>query len=168
MVGKDILLIAGGIGFPPIRALLAHIVENRKRYGEVDLFYGARSPKDIVYKKELREWGVRKDIGVHLTVDVGDKRWKGRVGVITTLLTDIRPGPNSVAAICGPPIMIKFVVKSLLERGAEERQMYASMERLMQCGFGVCGHCNIGKVYVCKDGPVFRVDGLKKLTEGVW
>lgn len=165
---KNLLLIGGGIGIPPIRALLQHIIKKRGSFGDIDIFYGAKTPDEIVYKKDFKKWSKVKKTKVHLTVDKGKGGWKGNVGVVTTLFEGMKFGKSHVAAACGPPIMIKFVVKSLMERGMKEKQIYASMERLMQCGFGTCGHCNIGKLYVCKDGPVFRVDQLKELTERSW
>lgn len=165
---KNIVLIGGGIGIPPIRALIQCLMENRGSYRHIDLFYGSRTPSDIVYKKEFDIWKGLKDTDLHLTVDKGKKSWKGKVGVVTSLLDDMMFDETHRAAICGPPIMIKFVVKSLLEKGMDEKQIYASMERLMQCGFGTCGHCNIGKLYVCKDGPIFRIDQLNGLTEKSW
>ncbi len=165
---KNVLLISGGIGVPPIRALLQCMLEKRKAYGDISIFYGARTPKDIVYKRAFEKWDKRKDVRVRITVDKATKGWKGSVGVVTALFEGMEFDESYVAAACGPPIMIKFVVKSLVERGMKENQIYVSMERLMHCGFGVCGHCNIGKAYVCKDGPVFRVDELKALTESSW
>ena len=165
---KNVLLISGGIGIPPIRALLQSILEKRMPHGNISIFYGARTPDDIVYKKELKEWNRRKDIDIYLTVDKATKKWKGNVGVVTSLFEGVHFDSSYIAAVCGPPIMIKFVVKTLVEKGLKENQIYVSLERLMQCGFGTCGHCNIGKVYVCKDGPVFRADILNKLTERPW
>jgi NAD(P)H-flavin reductase len=165
---KNMLLIGGGIGIPPIRALLQEILGKRRSYRDIDIFYGAKTPKEIVYKKEFKEWDKARNTSVHLTVDKGSKSWKGNVGVVTTLFEGMKFNRSHVAAICGPPIMIKFVVKTLMERGLKEKQIYTSMERLMQCGFGTCGHCNIGKLYVCKDGPIFRVDQLNELTERSW
>jgi NAD(P)H-flavin reductase len=166
--GKNVLLIAGGIGFPPIKALLLHLLKNRKAYGRVELYYGAKTPEDIVYKKELKEWSKKKDLKVRITVDQATKKWKGHVGVVTTILEDIEVDNKTLAFVCGPGIMMKFVTQKLLEKGMKENRIYVSMERLMQCGVGMCGHCNIGKIYVCKHGPVFRVDELMRLTERPW
>lgn len=166
--GKDVLLIGGGIGIPPIRSLLQYIQENKKSFGKAIIFYGAKTPEDVVYKKEFNEWKKAKGIDVRLTVDKGKGGWKGGVGVVTKLFEGMQFDDSYVAAICGPPIMIKFVVNTLKERGMKDDHIYASMERLMQCGVGSCGHCNIGKLYVCKDGPIFRVDKLGELTERSW
>jgi NAD(P)H-flavin reductase len=165
---KNAILVAGGIGIPPIRALFQSLMEKRRAYKHIDFFYGARTPKDIVCKREFKEWADMKDVDIHLTVDKRAKGWKGNVGVVTTLFNGMEFGKKHAAAICGPPIMIKFVVKSLVEKGMRENQIYASMERLMQCGFGTCGRCNIGKLYVCKNGPVFRMDELNRQTEKPW
>ena len=166
--GKDIILVAGGIGFPPIKALLMFLLMRRKRYGRIELYYGARTPEDIVYKKELREWSKRRDLKVKITVDEATGKWKGNVGVVTTILEDLKVNKRTYAFICGPPIMMKFVTQKLVEKGLKENRIYASMERLMQCGIGACGHCNISHLYVCKDGPSMRVDKLLSLVEKPW
>ncbi len=168
MKGKNVIMVAGGIGSPPIKSLLINLLEKRDCYGRIELYYGARTPEDIVYKSEMKEWGERKDIKVGITVDKKTGGWKGNVGVITTLLEDLIIDSKTAACLCGPCIMSKFVCKKLLERGLEMKRIYVSIERLMQCGMGHCGHCNIGKLYVCKDGPVFRLDELDGLTEKVW
>ena len=166
--GKSILLVAGGVGFPPIKSLLLYLLKNRKVYGRIELYYGAKTPEDLVYKKELKEWSKRKDLKVRVTVDRATEGWKGHVGVVTTILEDVEVDENTLAFMCGPSIMMKFVTLKLKERGLSEDRIYASMERLMECGVGACAHCNIGNVYVCKDGPVFRVDKLFKLVEKPW
>jgi NAD(P)H-flavin reductase len=164
MKGKNIVLVAGGIGFPPVKSLLLSLLKERKKYGKIVLCYGSRSPEELVYRKELEEWN--KNVEVRVTVDKGNVGWKGNVGVVTTILGGLEK--NSLAFICGPPVMMKFVSQKLLENGLKEKQIYASMERLMQCGTGMCGHCNLGKVYVCRHGPVFRLDEMERLTEKTW
>lgn len=164
MEGNDIVIVGGGIGFPPLKSLMLEILKKRKKYGNIILCYGAKTPQDIVYKKEIREW--KKKVDVRVTVDKACKEWKGNVGVVTNLLEDLEG--KGLAFVCGPPVMMKFVTKKLREREFEGRHIYVSMERLMHCGTGMCGHCNIGKVYVCKNGPVFRLDKLEKLTEKIW
>ncbi|MHA1743363.1 MAG: FAD/NAD(P)-binding protein [Candidatus Heimdallarchaeota archaeon] len=166
--GKNILLIAGGIGFPPIKSLLLTLLKKRKSYKRIELYYGAKTPEDIVYKKELKAWSKMEDIKVRIIVDKATKGWRGDVGVVTNILEDAEIDNKTIVLMCGPGIMMKFVTLKLKEKGLRENQIYASMERLMQCGLGVCGHCNIGGLYVCKDGPVFRVDDLFKLTEKPW
>lgn len=165
MAGKNIILVAGGIGFPPIKSLLLRLLEHRKKYCKISLYYGARTPEEIVYKKELDEWNETLDVKV--TVDKGNATWKGNVGVVTKILESAET-KNALAFLCGPPVMMKFASEKLLEKGLKESEVYVSMERLMQCGTGMCGRCNIGKVYVCRHGPVFRLDELKKMTEKIW
>ncbi|UCG95794.1 MAG: FAD/NAD(P)-binding protein [archaeon] len=165
MKGKDIVIVGGGIGFPPLKSLILTLLKKRSMYGDIGIYYGARTPEDIVYKKDLKEWE-GNGVKVRVTVDKGNGKWKGHVGVVTTILEDLRPG--SLAFVCGPSVMLKFVAQKLRESGFKDRQIYVSMERLMQCGTGMCGHCNVGKVYVCKHGPVFGLDELKKLTEKIW
>jgi len=131
------------------------------------LLYGAKNPADIVYKNELEKW--RKNFQILITVDKPTQEWKGNTGVVTNLFDKVEiNNQNTIGVVCGPPIMMKFVVQKFQELDFKENQIYLSMERLMQCGIGQCGHCNIGKKYVCKDGPVFRYDELKGLTEKLW
>jgi len=161
---KNILFIGGGIGLAPLRSLINFVLSNREKYGELTLMYGARTPKDIVFKKEIETW--KKHVDVHLTVDVGDETWKGTVGVVTVLFKEIEVDPkNTVAVMCGPPIMMHFVTKELLKLGFPEDQIFLSLERLMKCGIGICGHCNIGRKYVCKHGPVFTYKETKDFLE---
>ena len=167
MKGKNIVIVGGGIGIPPLKSLVLYLLERRNLYGDIEVYYGARTPEDVVYKNDLKEWK-KRGIKVEVTVDKGNEKWRGNVGVVTTLLENMKVGKNTVACICGPPIMLKFVSMKLVENGMKEDQIYVSMERLMKCGIGLCGHCNIGKAYVCKDGPVFTLKELKKLTERVW
>ncbi len=167
MKGKNIMLIAGGIGIPPIKSLLLDLIKKREEYKNISLLYGARTPADIVYKNDIKKWKKEENIEVKVTVDKADKKWKGNVGVVTELI-GCENKKETVACMCGPCVMSKFVCKKLKGMGIKENQIYVSMERLMKCGIGMCGHCNIGKAYVCKDGPVFRLDKLMELTEGVW
>ncbi len=154
--GKNIVLIGGGIGIPPLRSVIEYIFQHRNEFGYVQLLYGARSPKDIVYKdKLLKDWP--KIIDVKLTVDVADETWKGHVGVVTTIFDQIK-NLDSIFLIVGPEVMMKYSVLELKKRGVKESQIYLSLERKMKCGIGICGHCNLGRFYVCKDGPVFRYD----------
>jgi len=164
MRNENILLIGGGIGLVPLRPLIKYILENRGEFGEVILLYGARTPKDIVFKKELEEW--RKDIDVHLTVDRGDESWSGRVGVVTVLFDEIEVDPNNTFSVqCGPPIMMHFVTKKLRELGFAHERISLSLERQMKCGMGFCGHCMVSGRFVCKDGPVFKYDVIETFLE---
>jgi len=154
MRGHNVLIIGGGIGIAPLKPLIEHIIANRKDYGEVTLFYGARTPKDIVYKQELERWS--KHIDVHVTVDMADDTWRGRTGVVTMLFDYVEVDPRDTYSVqCGPPIMMHFVTKKLLELGFPSERIFFSLERLMKCGMGFCGHCMISGRFVCRDGPVF-------------
>jgi len=160
--GNDVVLIAGGIGLAPLRPALYHILANRERYGRVVLLYGSRTPQDLLYRKELERWRGRFDLEVYVTVDHATQSWLGNVGVVTKLIPKAPFDPfNSIAMICGPEIMMRFTVIELQKRGLEDRQIYVSMERNMKCGIGLCGHCQYGAKFVCKDGPVFRYDEVK-------
>ena len=164
MKGENVLIIGGGIGIAPLRPLIEYIIANRNSFGDVILLYGARTPKDIVYKKELERW--KGEIDVRVTVDIGDETWRGRTGVVTVLLDDVDVDPRETYSVqCGPPIMIHFVTKKLVEMGFPDDRILFSLERLMKCGMGFCGHCMIGSKYVCRDGPVFDYSEVKTLLE---
>ncbi len=162
--GENVLIIAGGIGLAPLRPVIKQILSDRDSYGEVILLYGARTPKDLLYKEELKEW--EKQIDVHLIVDVGDETWKGRTGVVTALFDEISVDPKSTYSLqCGPPIMMHFVTKKLVELGFSGDRIVFSLERLMKCGMGFCGHCMISGRYVCRDGPVFNYSQISNFLE---
>ena len=162
--GKNLVFIGGGIGQAPLRSLINYVVDNRKKYGKLDVIYGARSSKDLSYKQEFAELEKRKDVNVHLSVDVEEDGWKKFVGFVPTNLLRVKPSPkNTIAITCGPPIMIKFVIQNLEKLGFTEDQIFTTLEMRMKCGIGKCGRCNIGNLYVCKDGPVFSYKQLKKL-----
>jgi sulfhydrogenase subunit gamma (sulfur reductase) len=164
--GRDLLFVAGGIGLPPLRSLIWNVLDERARFGKVTILYGARTPTDLVYKQELKEWGKRSDVELHFTVDLADASWTGNVGVVSTLFRHISLKPEStVAYVCGPPIMIRFVVQDLLALGFKAEAVISTLERMMQCGIGKCNHCAIGHRYVCRDGPVFNYSQIRELVE---
>ena len=164
MKGKDILFIGGGIGMAPLRTLLLFMLDNRSDYGHITLLYGARTPQDLCYKEELKEWERREDLELVLTVDREFPDWEGRVGLVPNVLKELAPSPEGKVAItCGPPIMIRFTLQALAELGFGDDQVVTTLERRMKCGVGLCGRCNIGPRYVCKDGPVFTLRQLKEL-----
>lgn len=164
--GKDVLVIGGGIGLPPLRSMIEYIFNHRSDYRDFTILYGARTPSDRVYKYQLVEWEKRPDLKLIQTVDVADKEWTGNVGVVTTLFPKLKLDiPNTVVYTCGPPIMIKFVIIELLKLGLPEKQIVSTLERYMKCGVGKCGHCCIGHKYVCTEGPVFDYTEIKGLTE---
>ena len=156
MRGKDIVFVGGGLGMAPLRTLLLFMLDNRADYGNITLIYGGRTPEHLCFKDELKEWAARGDMQVELTVDVPDKAWAGRTGVVPAVLTELQPSPeNSVAVTCGPPIMIRFTLEALGKLGFSDEQIVTTLERRMKCGIGLCGRCNIGDKFVCVDGPVF-------------
>ncbi|OGP54199.1 MAG: hydrogenase [Deltaproteobacteria bacterium RBG_13_52_11] len=164
MKGKDIYFIGGGIGMAPLRTLLLFMLDNRKDYGAITLLYGARSPQDLCYQEELKEWEARDDMELILTVDREFPAWDKRVGLVPNVLKELAPSPKGKIAItCGPPIMIRFTLQALAELGYKDEQVITTLERRMKCGIGLCGRCNIGTRYVCVDGPVFSLAQLKKL-----
>jgi NAD(P)H-flavin reductase len=163
---KEVFIVGGGVGLAPLRSLFLALAHDINKYKKIYIRYGARTPQDIVYKYLLPEW--KRWIGVDLlqTVDVGDKTWKGRVGVVTTILDKIPLKLiNSVAVVCGPPIMMKFVTIKLLEAGFAGENIYLSMEKNMSCGIGQCRHCRMGKFLTCKDGPVLTWEQIKDIED---
>ena len=166
--GKNILFVGGGIGLPPLCSLIEPMLDSRKEFGDVQILYGARSPADMVYQDCLVEWGKMKEIRFMMTVDVGDSKWIGNVGVVTTLFPKANIiKENTVAFVCGPPIMIRFVILELLSLGFAPENIVSTLERYMKCGVGKCGHCAIGHKYVCLDGPVFSYKEMMRLPEKV-
>lgn len=166
MEDKNILVIGGGMGLPPLRSFILPVIAKRGKFKKFTILYGARTPEDRVYKDLLKEWSSRSDVEFLETVDVAINGWKGNVGVVTTLFNKISIDPQStVAYTCGPPIMIKFVIHDLLKMGLPENMIISTLERYMKCGVGKCGHCAIGHKYVCVDGPVFSYKDIKSLPE---
>ena len=162
--GKDMLFIAGGIGIAPLRSVINYVRAHREDYGHIDVLYGSRSADDLVdYQEMQQEWANEKDFSVYLTIDREQQGWEGHVGFVPSYLKEIGFKPTSTAIICGPPIMIKFVLAGLVEMGFNKTQIYTTLELKMKCGVGKCGRCNIGSKYVCKDGPVFRFDEIDEL-----
>lgn len=160
--GNDIVIVAGGIGLAPLRSALYYVLHHRREYGKVVLLYGARTPADILYLKEIEGWRARFDLEVHVTVDRGVGSWLGNVGVVTHLIPKATFDPrSSVAMVCGPEIMMRFTALALQKRGIDAENIFLTMERNMKCGLGFCGHCQFGPTFVCKDGPVFRYDLIK-------
>jgi NAD(P)H-flavin reductase len=163
--GKDVLVVAGGIGLAPLRPILYHIFHQREHFGRLILLYGTRSPSDILFRKELKSWEKKKDTLVMSTVDYGGMSWKGNVGLVTRLIGRIRLDPSrTIAMTCGPEIMMRYVAYELQDhKGIDPSQIYLTMERNMKCGCGFCGHCQYGPHFICKDGPVFRFSEVQAL-----
>ncbi|MGA8867478.1 MAG: FAD/NAD(P)-binding protein [Candidatus Sulfotelmatobacter sp.] len=165
-VGRDVVVVAGGIGLAPLRPVIYQVLGNRKQYGRLVILYGARSPRDLLYRKELAAWAREPQTQVLVTVDYGGLSWKGHVGVVTTLLRYARLQPSrSVAMLCGPEIMMRFVGRDLENNGLARKDIHLSMERNMKCAIGFCGHCQYGPHFICKDGPVFDYGQMQPLLE---
>lgn len=166
--GKNILFVGGGIGLPPLCSLIEPMLDSRSEFKDIQILYGARTPADLVYQDRLGEWGKMPEIRFLMSVDVGDSTWIGNVGVVTTLFPKANiMKENAVAFVCGPPIMIRFVIQELLGLGFLAENIISTLERYMKCGVGKCGHCAIGHKYVCLDGPVFSYKEMMKLPEKV-
>lgn len=165
--GKDILIVAGGLGLAPVRSLIQSILDERALYGNFHLLYGAREPKELLFKHDLALWRESGAVNLLVTVDRPDEPWRGKSGVVTTLFRHLPKldAENTAAVIVGPPVMFKFVLLEVLGRRIPESSVYCSLERRMKCGIGKCGHCQVNDVYVCMDGPVFNYSRLKSLRE---
>ena len=164
--GQNLLFIAGGIGLAPVRSVIRYVFDNRENYGDIDILYGSRSMGDLVYREEIEtSWLDIKDTKVHLTIDRSEEGWGGNVGFVPAFLEEIAPANDKKVVVCGPPIMIKFVMQSLLKMGFKKEQVFTTLELRMKCGIGKCGRCNLGPKYVCIDGPVFRTDELDGLPD---
>jgi NAD(P)H-flavin reductase len=168
MTGKNLIFIAGGIGLAPVRCIIWNALDLRDQFKDITIIYGARTVADLVYKHELREWQSMSGIKTVITVDPGGETpdWKGDIGFVPTIVEKTAPiSENTVAIICGPPIMIKFTLPVLNKLGFKEENIITTLENRMKCGLGKCGRCNVGSVYVCKDGPVFTYSQLKNLPD---
>jgi NAD(P)H-flavin reductase len=166
--GKNLLFVAGGIALPPMRCVIWNVLDLRDRYRDVTIVYGARTVADLVYKHELAEWGKRPDVRLVTTVDPGGETpdWKGETGFVPAVLDKLAPaGGDTVAVVCGPPVMIKFTFPVLARLGFAPEDVYTTLENRMKCGVGKCGRCNTGKHYVCKDGPVFTLAQLQDMPQ---
>jgi sulfhydrogenase subunit gamma (sulfur reductase) len=164
MKGKKILFIGGGIGLAPLRTLILYMLDNRADYKDITIIYGSRTPPDLCYKQDLEEWESRSDVNLILTVDAEYPGWNKRVGFVPTVLNEVAPSPDDTIAItCGPPIMIKYVLQNLAQLKFSDENIVTTLEARMKCGIGICGRCNLGAKYICKDGPVFSLAQLRDL-----
>ncbi len=164
--GQNILVMGGGIGGAPLRPVIEYVLQNREKYGSLTILWAARTPDLLLFKEDYDLWRQSPDTQLYLTVDQGDAEWDGEVGLITDLLERISPSPkDSIAITCGPPVMIYYADKVLDKLGFNPEQRYVTLEARMHCGIGKCGRCNLGKVLVCVDGPVFSMDEASKLLE---
>jgi NAD(P)H-flavin reductase len=161
--GRDVVLVAGGLGLPPLRPALYRLLGERTKFGRAALLYGTRSPSDILFLNELETWRRRLDIEVEVTVDHAPPDWRGNVGVVTTLIPRVAFDPDdTIAMMCGPELMMRFAAAALRDGGVQEDAIYLSMERNMKCAIGHCGHCQFGAPFVCRDGPVIRYDRIRR------
>lgn len=160
--GEDVLLVAGGIGLAPLRPVIYHILRHRSDYGRLVILYGARSPKELLFRKELSAWGKAPNTQVLTTVDYGEPSWRGYVGVVTKLFNFVSLRPErTITMMCGPEIMMRFGIRGLQGRKFPDDRIYLSMERNMKCAVGFCGHCQMGPYFICKDGPVFTYGQMR-------
>lgn len=159
--GRDVVIVAGGLGLAPLRPVIYHMMAHREKYGRVTLLYGARGPGDLLYGHEIEQWRGRFDMKVEVTVDTAGRGWRGNVGVVTTLVSEAQFDPARVTAmICGPEVMMRFTIRELQKCGIAAADILLSMERNMKCAIGFCGRCQFGPTFICKDGPVLRYDRI--------
>ena len=170
--GKNLVFVAGGIGLIPLRSCIVYALNNRDKYGRIQIYYGSKTPSELMYVANLREWEHATAVECSLTVDRACPTdfWTGNIGVVGSLFK--KPGveipvENTIAFVCGPPVMFRFVINDLLDLGFEGKNIVSTLERYMKCGVGKCGHCCIGVAYVCTDGPVFTYEQIKKLGEDI-
>ena len=164
--GKDLLIVTGGVGLPPLRPVIYHALAQRDSFANLALIYGARTPRDLLFRAELERWRGRFDFDVQVTVDRDEPDWHGNVGVVTTLVQHARVDPaQAIAMICGPEVMMRFTIRELEKVGMTDERIFISMERNMACGLGWCGHCQFGPTLVCRDGPVYRYDLISRFLD---
>ncbi len=162
--GADIVFVAGGLGLAPLRPAIYHVLANRAQYGRVVLLVGSRDPAGILYRHELAAWRQRLDVDIAVTVDHADAEWRGNVGVVTRLIARAVFDPREcVALVCGPELMMRYAANGLRDAGVAAERIHLSMERNMKCAIGLCGHCQFGATFICKDGPVMRYDSISRL-----
>lgn len=166
--GKDLVFLPGGLGLPPLRSLINEVLDQRSLYERVIILYGARHPSELLFRDDLAQWSERDDVELRITVDRSDGQWQGHVGVITTLIPEVDLyAPNTVAFVCGPPVMYRYVLMELQAKGLRDAHIILNLERRMKCGVGKCGHCQIHHLYACMDGPCFSYDQIKRLEEAL-
>lgn len=162
--GGDVVFVAGGIGLAPLRPAILEVTRNRADYGQVLLLYGARTPEDMLFTEDLRSWAAEDEVDVHVTVDMGQHGWPGRVGLVTQFIPRAAFSPDrTLALVCGPEVMMRHVAADLVDRGVPLHGIRLSMERTMKCGVGLCGHCQLRELVICLDGPVLAYDQLEPL-----
>jgi sulfhydrogenase subunit gamma (sulfur reductase) len=166
--GKDILFVCAGIGLFPLKSLIDYAIAKRQDFGRLIILYGTKSPAEISFKTDIKAWEKSDNLEFHMTVDYPDEKWRGNVGVITTLIPPLKlDEENTMVTVVGPPVMYKFAIMSLKTKRILDENIYLSLERRMKCGVGKCGHCQINNKYVCQDGPVFQYSQLKSMEEAI-
>ena len=166
--GKDIVFIAGGLGLAPLRSVIYEAIDHREKYNRIVILYGARSPKEMLFRDEVNAFNWMDDVEMYTTVDCGDEKWHGEVGFVNCLLNKVALNPhNTVSIVCGPPVMYKFIIDDLTKMGVAEHDIWLSFERHMKCGVGKCGHCQINHIYACLDGPSLSYTEIKNLEEAL-
>lgn len=161
--GKDVLFVAGGVGMAPLRPAIYHVLSHRSEYGKVAVYYGARTPEDLLFTKEMSRWRAHFDVDVEMTVNAATPEWTGHVGFVTTLLPRFGSAVGgAVAFTCGPEVMMRSVAQELAKNGVSNDNIFVSMERNMKCAVGLCGHCQFGSEFICKDGPVFKFSRVRE------
>ena len=168
MKGKDIIFVCGGLGLVPVRSAINYVMHHYEDYGNVTILYGAKNPQERLFVEEFNELACQEGVCLLETCDRGDEHWTGKVGVVTTLMLDMEIEPRkTIAIVCGPPVMYRFVIAELHRMDMADDNIYVSLERNMKCGVGKCGHCQINHLYVCKDGPVFKYTDLVEVPEAI-
>jgi len=163
-IGRDVVIVADGIGLAPLRPALYQLIANREKYRRIVLVYGSRAPEDLLYRDELEQWRDKSDLEIYVTVDRASTDWRGNVGIVSTLLARAPFDPsNVVAMVCGPEVMMRFAVIELLKRGVTPDRTHVFVQRNMKCAIGFCGHCQYGPHFICKDGPIFRFDAVEPI-----
>ena len=166
--GKNVVYVAGGIGLIPLRSSIVHVLQHREEFGRIILIYGSRSPQDLMYQPNIKEWMDIDGFETYITIDNPVEGWEGETGFVHTLIDKANvPVDNTVAFVCGPPIMFNSVIGELMKRGLSDEHIYSSLERHMKCGIGKCQHCAIGRTLVCTDGPVYNYRQIKTLGEQI-
>ena len=166
--GRDVLIVAGGIGLVPMRSLINYVLDRPDDFGRLIICYGCRSDCELLFTHELAQWRANPKVDLHVTVDRGGPEWTGNTGVITTLIPGLDLDlDNTACCVCGPPVMYRFALLALRSRGVKEKDIWMSLERRMKCGVGKCGHCQINGSYVCQDGPVYHYPDIKALQEAL-
>jgi NAD(P)H-flavin reductase len=164
--GEDLLIVAGGLGIAPLRPLVTEVLRQRERFGRVAILYGARHPSSILFREDLQRWRGRFDLTVEVTVDMSDRKWRGEVGVVTRLIERAAFEPDeTVAFVCGPETMMRFAARELVDEGVAPAHVLVSLERNMRCAVGLCGHCQYGAEFICRDGPILSFDRVAPLLE---